>query len=46
MVKGTSLKDHIRRVGGRIKMIFSRMIQHNIKVLEQYTKLINNTRES
>ena len=32
-VKGTSLKDHIRRVGILIKMIFSRMIHHSIKVL-------------
>ena len=32
-VKGLSLKDHIRRVGTRIKMIFSRMIHHSIKVL-------------
>ena len=35
-VKGTSLKDHIRRVGRRIKMIFSRMIHHSIKVLVVY----------
>ena len=27
------LKDHKGRGGGRIKMIFSRMIQHNNKVL-------------
>ena len=32
-VKGPSLKDHIRRVGRGIKMIFSRMIHHSIKVL-------------
>ena len=31
--EGPSLKDHIRRVGRRIKMIFSRMIHHSIKVL-------------
>ena len=35
-VKYTSLKDHTDmkgRVGRHIKMIFSRMIHHNIKVL-------------
>ena len=32
-LEGGSLKDHIRRVGRRIKMIFSRMIHHSIKVL-------------
>ena len=32
-VKGTSLKDHIRRVERHIKMMFSRMIHHSIKVL-------------
>ena len=32
-VKGGSLKDHIRRVGTCIKMIFSRKIHHTIKVL-------------
>ena len=32
-VKGASLKDHIGRVRGHIKMIFSRMIHHSIKVL-------------
>ena len=36
VVTGVSLKDHIGRVGGQIKMIFSRMIQYNIKVLVQY----------
>ena len=35
-LKGTSLKDHIRRVGKRIKMVFSKMIQHSIKVLVVY----------
>ena len=30
MIKGVSLKDHIGRVGRRIKMIFSRMIHHSI----------------
>ena len=33
MVKGVNLKDHIRRVGRCIKMIFSRMIHHSIKAL-------------
>ena len=32
-VKGVSLKDHIGRVERSIKTIFSRMIQHRIKVL-------------
>ena len=32
-VKGTSLKDHIRRVERHIKTIFSRMIHYSIKVL-------------
>ena len=32
-VKGPSLKDHIRRVERGIKIIFSRMIHHSIKVL-------------
>ena len=36
MVRGTSLKDHMGRVGKRIEMIFSRMIYHNIKVLLLY----------
>ena len=36
MVRGTSLKDHIGRVGKRIEMILSRMIYHNIKVLLLY----------
>ena len=35
VVTGVSLKDHMVRVKGQIKMIFSRMIQHNIKVLIQ-----------
>ena len=30
--KDMSLKDHIGRVGGHIKMIFLRMIQHSIKI--------------
>ena len=33
--KDMSLKDHIGRVGGWIKMILSRIIQHNMKVLVQ-----------
>ena len=33
-VKVASLKDHNRRVGRRITMIFSRIIHHSIKVLE------------
>ena len=33
MVKDVSLKTHIGRVGRCIKMTFSRMIHHNIKVL-------------
>ena len=33
VVKDVSLKDHIRRVGRCIKMIFSRMIHHTIQVL-------------
>ena len=33
VVRGTSLKDHIGRVGKRIEMILSRMTYHNIKVL-------------
>ena len=32
MVRGTSLKDHIGRMGKRIEMIIARMIYHNIKV--------------
>ena len=36
MVRGTSLKDHIGRVGKCIEIIFSRMIYHNIKVLLLY----------
>ena len=32
-IKGTSLKDHIGRVGRHIKTIFSRMIYHSITVL-------------
>ena len=32
-VKGTSLKDHIRRMERHIETIFSRMIHHSIKVL-------------
>ena len=36
VVKGASLKDHIGRVGRHIKMIFSRMIHHSIKVLVLY----------
>ena len=36
VVTGVSLKDHMVRVKGQIKMLFSRMIQHNIKVLIQY----------
>ena len=36
MVRGTSLKDHMERVGKRIEIIFSRMIHHNIKVLLLY----------
>ena len=38
VVTGASLKDHnnYRKSGGRIKMIFSRMTQINIKVLVQY----------
>ena len=36
MVRGTSWKDHIGRVGKRIEMIFSRMIYYNIKVLLLY----------
>ena len=32
-VKGTSLKDHIRRVERYIKTIFSRMIHYSIEVL-------------
>ena len=33
VVTGVSLKDPIGKVGGYIKMIFSRMIHHNIEVL-------------
>ena len=33
VVKDASLEDHIGRVERCIKMIFSRMIYHNIKVL-------------
>ena len=33
---GVSLKDRMGRVRGQITIIFSRMIQHNIKVLVQY----------
>ena len=33
VVKDASSKDHIGRVGRRIKMISSRMIHHNIEVL-------------
>ena len=33
VVKGTSLKDHIRRVERHIKTIFSRMIHYSIEVL-------------
>ena len=33
MVKDVSLKGHIGRVGRHIKMIFSKMFHHNIKVL-------------
>ena len=33
VVKGASSKDHIGRVGRRIKMILSRMIHHSVKVL-------------
>ena len=33
MVKHMRLKDHTGRVGGHIKMMFSRMIHHSIKVL-------------
>ena len=36
MVRSMSLKDHMGRVQKRIKMIFSRMIYHNIKVLLLY----------
>ena len=36
MVRGTSLKDHMERVGKHIEIIFSRMIYHNIKVLLLY----------
>ena len=36
MVRGMSLKDHMGRVGKRIKMIFSRIIYHNIKALLLY----------
>ena len=36
IVRDTSLKDHMERVGKRIEMIFSRMIYHNIKVLLLY----------
>ena len=32
VVKDASLKDHIGRVGRRIKMLFSRMIHHSIEV--------------
>ena len=32
-IKDPSLKDHIRRVGRRMKMIFSKMIHHSMKVL-------------
>ena len=32
-VKGASLKDHKGRVERHIKMIFSRMIYHSIKIL-------------
>ena len=35
VVIGVSLKDHIGRMGEWIKMIFSRMIQHNINLLVQ-----------
>ena len=33
VVKDVSLKGHIGRVGRHIKMIFSKMFHHNIKVL-------------
>ena len=33
VVKDVSLKDHIGRVRGRFKMIFSRMMHHNIKLV-------------
>ena len=36
VVRGTSWKDHIGRVGKGIEMIFSRMIYYNIKVLLLY----------
>ena len=36
MMRGTSLKDHMERVGKRIEIILSRMIYHNIKVLLLY----------
>ena len=36
VVNDVSLKDLIGRVGGPIKMIFSRMIHHSIKVLVVY----------
>ena len=35
VVMGVSLKDHIERMRGQIKMIFSRMIKHKIKVAVQ-----------
>ena len=34
--KGASLKDHIGKVGQRIKTMFSRMSHHSIKVLILY----------
>ena len=36
MVKSVSFKDHTGRMGGHIKMMFSSMIHHNIKVLLLY----------
>ena len=36
VVKGASLKCHIGRVGGHIKMIFSGLIHHNINILVLY----------
>ena len=36
VIPGVSLKGHIERVGRRIKMVFSRMIHYNIKVLVLY----------
>ena len=39
-LKGPSLKDYVRRVGRHIKMIFSRMIHHSIKVLVLHVHLV------